>query len=87
MILDNLRFLLEKNKKVVIRFPVIPGINDHEGNVQLLINWLLPYNQVIQQVDLLPFHATGKGKSGRAKCLGQIYYAGGTEDSDSCIFD
>jgi len=61
-ILENLKFLLDNKYKVIIRFPVIPGINDHTENVHSMIRWLSPFRQTIVKVDLLPFHKTGRGK-------------------------
>jgi pyruvate formate lyase activating enzyme len=55
-ILDNLRFLLDNNADVILRIPVIPGINDTEENLSMLENFIAGHLDRIQQVHLLPFH-------------------------------
>jgi len=55
-ILENLRSLLkEGEKKVIIRFPVIPGITDTEGNISSVLQFLSPFEGV-KEIDILPYH-------------------------------
>ncbi len=61
LILENLKFLSEKGKKIRIRIPVINGINDSKENLKNSIKLLKNLNQ-IEQVDLLPYHHIGKSK-------------------------
>jgi pyruvate formate lyase activating enzyme len=61
LILDNYKRLLEYSQKTVIRFPVIPGINDTDENIRQLTEFLQKHNPCCQ-VDLLPYHALGVSK-------------------------
>jgi pyruvate formate lyase activating enzyme len=62
LILSNLSFLLVNRKSMVIRFPVIPGINDSMENVNAMIRFLAPYMDQDLHIDLLPYHTLAKEK-------------------------
>jgi pyruvate formate lyase activating enzyme len=62
LILSNLSFLLVNRKSLVIRFPVIPGINDKPDNVNAMIQFLTPFKGQDIQIDLLPYHSMAKEK-------------------------
>jgi pyruvate formate lyase activating enzyme len=61
LILENLK-MLSNNKRVIVRFPVIPGVNDDKRSTQEIGTFLssLP----IEEVAILPYHKAGieKGK-------------------------
>ena len=61
LIIENLRKLLEADKKVYIRIPLIPGITDTRGNLIQIADFLvsLPH---IQRIDLLPYNPMGEEK-------------------------
>jgi pyruvate formate lyase activating enzyme len=61
VILENLKKLLKKAKKVVVRIPLIPGINDDEKNIQETAEFVCSLKRV-QQISLLPYHNLGEGK-------------------------
>ncbi|GET33367.1 formate acetyltransferase activating enzyme [Prolixibacter bellariivorans] len=61
-ILRNLDRLLDAGKKVQIRVPVIPGINNGPEQIEKLKNLLIPRLERIEGIDFLPFHATGGHK-------------------------
>ncbi len=61
LILDNLRLLDKLNRKVLIRMPFIPGANDTEKNLERLGRLVASLNN-ISEVELLPFHDTGREK-------------------------
>jgi len=61
IILENLRRLSEKGKKVIIRIPVIPGVNDDRENMKAIAEYLLSLKN-IKQINLLPFHRGGVQK-------------------------
>jgi pyruvate formate lyase activating enzyme len=67
-ILENLRALAATHKAVVIRVPVIPGINDSEDDRSALRDFLAGLPPM--RVDLLPYHRTGAEKYRR---LGREY--------------
>jgi pyruvate formate lyase activating enzyme len=61
IILSNLRKLSEAGQKILVRIPVIPGINDDEENLRQAGGFLatLPH---LPQVELLPYHNIAEGK-------------------------
>jgi len=63
LILQNLCMLVRNNKSVVVRIPVIPGINDDDSNIRGSMALLAQIG--IQRVDLLSYHATGMDKCRR----------------------
>jgi pyruvate formate lyase activating enzyme len=66
LILKNLQMLSEQGHNVVLRLPIIPGVNDDEMNIRRtgeFVTNLLSLNQV----DILPYHHTGTDKYSRLK--------------------
>jgi pyruvate formate lyase activating enzyme len=62
-IIDNLKLLLHSRKDVMVRIPVIPGINDYPENLaeaRELLTSLKCENLI--KINLLPFHRIGKSK-------------------------
>ncbi|MFZ5354399.1 MAG: glycyl-radical enzyme activating protein [Bacillota bacterium] len=60
IILENLKKLVEANKKINIRYPMIPGINDASENI-IKMSWYLKELN-ITAVNLLPYHNIGIDK-------------------------
>lgn len=60
-ILENLRRLTECGQAIIIRFPLIPGVNDDQENIHCLGDFLsaLPG---LDRVDVLPYHPSAMGK-------------------------
>lgn len=68
-ILSNLVVLFrEFSSKVLVRYPRIPGINDTQSDIQLLIRFLEGLPGV--RIELLPYHRLGAGKYAR---IGKTY--------------
>ncbi len=65
--LKNLKLLIEQNKKVIMRFPMIPGITDTSKNVSEIKNYLTSFNEGIQEVNILPYHKIAGHKYRRFK--------------------
>ena len=61
IILSNLRQLSEAGHKILIRIPVIPGINDDEENLRQTGAFLASLPNV-PPVELLPYHNIAEGK-------------------------
>ncbi|MFP4469159.1 MAG: glycyl-radical enzyme activating protein [Bacteroidales bacterium] len=61
LILENLDLLLQSERKVTIRIPVIPGINDGEEEINAFIGHL-EKRKSIREIHLLPYHAMAKNK-------------------------
>jgi pyruvate formate lyase activating enzyme len=61
LVIQNLRALAERGHPIVLRVPVIPGINDDEENMQLLGAFAADLPHLVQ-VDLLPYHHSATSK-------------------------
>ena len=62
IILSNLMWLAGEGKKIVLRFPVIPGITDTRKNIAGLTGLLLQLKEQIAEIDLLPYHSMASHK-------------------------
>ncbi len=83
-ILKNLEALLNAGANLRIRIPVIPGVNNDEANINAFIDFLDPFKDKIQQVDLLPFHNTAKHKFSKEQ-LPEIYQTAQTMSKDDLV--
>ena len=75
-ILDNLRGLFRMGKKVLIRMPLIPGLNDDPAGLEAAFAMLreeAARGADIAGVELLPYHRYGEGKY---RQLGRAYPCG-----------
>lgn len=62
-ILSNFVTLLENGSDIIVRIPIIPGLNDDEKNLRGLSDFLGKHESPnMIEVDLLPFHRIGKSK-------------------------
>jgi len=76
-ILKNLRALSQRNNvEVIVRFPIIPGLNDTEDNVNSTARFVASLNGNIKKVEILPYHNYGENKYKR---LGRKYLLKGLE--------
>lgn len=71
-ILENLRRLSKANCNVIVRFPLIPGINDNDENITCMGEFVLSlrHGGRLPRVDILPYHKMGLDKYLR---LGRAY--------------
>jgi pyruvate formate lyase activating enzyme len=60
IILANLAMLVREGKRVIVRMPVVPGINDDRENVEATMDFLAGIG--VRRIDLLPYHDIGAGK-------------------------
>jgi pyruvate formate lyase activating enzyme len=60
-ILENLQTLSVEGERIVVRVPLIPGINDDAENLERLGAFIARLPQV-ERVDLLPYHPTARDK-------------------------
>jgi len=56
-ILENFKKLTENGSNLLIRFAIIPGINDDEDNITKTAEFILSHG--INQINLLPYHRAG----------------------------
>lgn len=64
LILDNLETLLREGHEVLIRMPLLKGVNDSKENIEKVIQFLSPYkfHKNLRGVEILPYHKLGVGK-------------------------
>ena len=55
LILSNLKILAEQGKETIIRFPVMPTINDTVDNISAMVEFLTAMPG-FRRIDLLPYH-------------------------------
>jgi pyruvate formate lyase activating enzyme len=60
-ILENLKELAFRGVPVIIRVPVVPGINDSKENIREIGRFISALPN-IRELELLPYHAAGVGK-------------------------
>lgn len=60
-ILDNFRRLMQSDVDVIVRRPVIPGVNDAEEEISSLGDYLKDINGRIK-IDILPYHSLSTDK-------------------------
>jgi len=73
-ILENLEALAQRKKPIVVRFPVIPGINDEAEDIRQMAAFLSRLG--LLRIDLLPYHRIGVEKYRR---VGMPYRLEGLE--------
>ena len=61
LILKNLQRLSDHGQRIIVRVPIIPGINDHADNLRQTGKFLAGLSS-LERVDLLPYHKIGLGK-------------------------
>ncbi len=74
IILDNLRTVTDVHPNVVIRVPLIPGVNDTDEEFGAMMRFAASLRH-INSVHLLPFHQLGAGKyelAGMDYCLWEM---------------
>ena len=84
-ILDNLRGLFRMGKKVLIRMPLIPGLNDEPAGLEAAFAMLREeavQGADIAGVELLPYHRYGEGKY---RQLGRAYPCGAAPYPEECL--
>ena len=73
-ILANIKYLVDRDVKVVIRIPVVPGYNDDEETVVAIAQFISEdLGNRIAQLQLLPYRVLGKEKY---EALGVAYPMG-----------
>jgi glycyl-radical enzyme activating protein len=60
-ILKNLMNLKNSSAKLIVRIPVVPGVNDTEEDIRSIVKLVGDFDN-LERVELLPFHKIGKPK-------------------------
>lgn len=61
-IISNLKALAARQAAVIVRTPVVPGVNDSLDQIEAICNLLKPMENRIQAYELLRFHTLGFDK-------------------------
>lgn len=64
-IIDNLMYLIDRKAEVVIRMPLIPGINDYDEDIGALADLLLSIKGKYKKAEIMPYHTFGISKAKR----------------------
>ena len=79
-ILSNLYALMKRQIPVVIRLPLVPGLNDTKEDMEALAAFLKQYEGQYRYAEIMPYHSLGAGKTG---CLGgETSYLGADASED-----
>jgi len=65
IIISNLHLLAAIGKKIWLRMPVIPGVNDTDEEIEKLMTLLSELYPAVNKLYLLPYHAAAKSKYSR----------------------
>lgn len=65
LIIENLEWISERKRRIIIRFPVVPGYNDSEKNISLMRSLLEKLYPNVNKIDLLPYHRMANSKAQR----------------------
>jgi pyruvate formate lyase activating enzyme len=82
-IIDNLARLDRLGARIVLRCPLVPGLNDRDGHLHAIAE-LANRHPHVEAVHLLPYHPLGRGKAER---LGRIDSLPGTSSPDAAVVD
>lgn len=79
LILDNLKELALHHSKIIIRVPIIPGMNDDDENILNTGKFVASLNS-LKEINILPYHKAGAEKYKR---LHKAYALPETQPPDS----
>jgi len=77
-ILDHLDFLYNNGASIVLRCPLIPGINDNEVHPKGIKEIIRKY-PLLKSVEIMPYHNMGRDKASR---VGMEYKLSETKNAD-----
>ncbi len=62
-IYKNLKNVAESGGKIVLRCPLVPGVNDEDAHLIRIASLANELGASVQQIDLEPYHPMGEGKN------------------------
>ena len=62
-ILENLKYLMDRNADIILRLPMIPECNDSDEDIKLLSGFLNENKGRYRYVEVMPYHTLGTGKT------------------------
>jgi len=79
LILETLKLLAGFDKKIILRCPIIPGLNDRTDHFKNLARMSTLYS-CIEGVEIMPYHTLGISKTARLGTFSQDSYETPSED-------
>lgn len=76
LIMKNLEYLIANKREIHIRFPMMPGLNDDQHNLDEMLEYLNSKNH-FKRIHLLPYHKIAAGKYEK---LGMVNKMNGVEE-------
>jgi pyruvate formate lyase activating enzyme len=73
LILENLKKLSHNGQKIIVRFPLVPGVNDDEKDISELGEFVSSLEGV-KELSILPYHRTGVEKSKRLRKPTDLFF-------------
>lgn len=70
VILENLKMLADLGKRVIVRVPIVPGVNNDNANIDSMAEYLKSIG--LKRIDLLPYHKMGSEKYRRLGLAGDM---------------
>ncbi|HBL40558.1 MAG TPA: hypothetical protein DDY98_02895 [Ruminococcaceae bacterium] len=70
--LANLEYLFSVNSHIVLRLPLIQGVNDSDDDLRLLAEFLSKHKEHYEQAQIMKYHILGKTK---AIAIGRVWTA------------
>lgn len=80
-IISNLEFLFENCADIIVRLPLIPGINDLDDDIENLSEFLMKYKGKYRYAEIMPYHSFGVSKAQRLG-KGCVYSSGDATADD-----
>ena len=80
-IIDNLLYLFSRGADVIIRLPMIPGLNDSEEDISLLCSFLKEHEGKYRYAEIMPYHSFGTDKAYRLE-INNMYKASDATNDD-----
>ncbi|MGN1410104.1 MAG: glycyl-radical enzyme activating protein [Eubacteriales bacterium] len=75
-ILDNLRMLMDMGADITLRLPLIPGVNDTEGDISALVSFMKENDGRFRHAEIMPYHKMGVGKATAIGRTATVYEEG-----------
>lgn len=88
VIFTNLELLFSLKAKVVLRFPLIPNLNDSDEDIKLLCDFMKSHSGFYEYAEIMPYHNLGISKEqglGRNPALTDTHWDTGTVYSDKWL--
>jgi len=79
LVIKNLKVAVTSGVNLLVRMPLVPGINDTECNIKATAELLRAFGKKIEGIELMPYHRLGLTKY---KALGRSYPMGELPSAD-----